>query len=99
VWQLFKLSLDKMEALFDAVRRTDRLMTMIPYEGSYGLLLEYTPQKPRWAELATAADRDESGQFVNDGYCHMSAIPPSDSRYDRALLVRFFDQLGIKLTN
>jgi hypothetical protein len=78
------------------LRDTDRLLLMLPHEGAFNSR-RHTPQEPRWEARATNADRHENGRFINDGLCHVSAIPPSDPRYDRALLLRFADKLGYKV--
>ena len=60
---------------------TEKLTAMC---GNFDPLFKYyVPHLPRWGELGTKYDYDDS--YNEYGIAHMSAIPPSDPRYDERL--------------
>ena len=53
----------------------------------------YTPENPRWAGVANEPDFDCDGKYVSDGYCHWSAVPPSDKRYSAYLFSDLYNEV------
>ena len=85
---------DDEDCSYEVINGTAMLAAMC---GDYDRYFkEYTSAKPRWGKLAARSDYvrydevDAFGyEFVDDGISYMSAIPPSDPRYDYRLFLTF----------